>query len=297
MEYVFYQCASLIARALPLKFAYWIGLRVADLYYLFDHEGRNGVISNLRRIHAWRGIQSSDQARKGIARKTYQYFGKYLVDFFRYSLRDSEELKRKVSFQHLVNLERAIARGRGVILATAHFGNWELGAAVLGALGYDIHAVVLPSRRSRVNQLLQRQRERRGIHLIPMGRSVREVLKRLKAGACVALLVDRDFSPKHEAFPLFGKPAPMPSGPARMAMNTGAAVVPAFLIRQVDDTFLAAFHPPIYPDEAGSADEIQRRLVAALEEVIAPRPHQWFIFHDYWAGEQGPHTAEPPGIP
>ncbi len=287
MEYFVYRCAFFFSRILPLKFAYWVGLRIADVYYLFDRAGRSGVRSNLRRIHAWRGIRPSEKTLTGMTRKTYQYFGKYLVDFFRFGLRDAHELKRVVSIQHMENLERARARGCGVILATAHFGNWELGAAVMGAMDYQIHAVVRPTRRGRLNQLFRKQRERRGIHVIPIGRAVREVIKQLERGELVALLADRDFTSGHHPRPFFGAPAPMPAGPARIAMKTGAAVVPAFLTRRIDDTYLLRFDRPIYPDEAGSAAEIQRRLVSVLEEEIAQQPYQWFIFHDYWAGEQG----------
>ena len=276
-----YCLAAMLSRHLPRRFVYWVGLRVADLYYWRRTADRRAVMSNLSRILAARGITPAAEALPGLARKTFQNFGKYLVDFFRFAHLTDEEVRRLVSLEHLDYLQAA-ARGRGVLLVTAHLGNWELGGAVLAALGYRLNAVVLPQRVARLNRLFTHQRESRGIHLLPLGHAVFAIEHSLQRGEMVALLGDRNFTHQTERYPFFGAPAPLPRGPAWLALRTGAPLVPVFLVRQEDDTFLLRCHPPIYPDTLGSEDAIRSRWISVLEQEIAAAPCQWFVFEDFW---------------
>jgi len=195
-----------------------------------------------------------------------------------------------VSLEHEDRLKEAAAAGKGVILVTAHFGNWELGGAVLGALGYPVNAVVLPQRMKRLNRLLQDQREKRGIRLLPLGKSARGLVRCLRGGDVVALLADRDFTRHHHAIDFFGRPARLPLGAAWLSLHTGAPIVPTFLLRQEDDTFLLRMHQPIWPEQAGDVNAIMTRIRDALQAEIGERPYQWFIFRDFWRGEGANET-------
>lgn len=284
--YFSYRFAAFVSRRLPLRLAYWVGLRAADAFYLLVRRDRQAVEANLRQVFAGRGIEPARLALRGLTRKTFQYFGKYLVDFFRYARLTPREVADRVSIEHREYLAAAHARGRGVLVVTAHFGNWELGGGVLAALGYRVHAVVQQQRLRRLENLLARQRERRGLHLIPVGAAARGSLRALRAGDLVALLVDRDFTHHRERRAFFGRPAWLPRGAGWLAMKTGAPIVPAFVLRQEDDTFLLRLHRPILPEEEGSAEKIMQRVREVLEQEIGERPHQWFVFHDFWAGEE-----------
>ena len=293
MEYWTYRLAALLSRHLPRLFAYWLGLRIADLFCWARRKDRQAVISNLRRIYTARGITLAAPALEGLARKTFQYFGKYLVDFFRFARLTSAQVRRLVSFEHPEYLAVAQKHGRGVLLVTAHLGNWELGGAVIAALGYRVNAVVLPERVEKINRLFQRQREQRGIIPLPLGQSPFALTRCLRRGEMVALLGDRDFTNHGVRVPFFGQPVALPRGPARLSFKTGAPILMAFLLRQVDDTFLLRCHPPIYPEQEGSVERIQQKLVAVMEKEIAEAPCQWFLFEDFWAasGRPDPHPA------
>jgi KDO2-lipid IV(A) lauroyltransferase len=217
----------------------------------------------------------------GMARKTHQYYGKYLVDFFRCERLSESDVRNMVSIEHPEYLEQVKKLGRGVLITTAHFGNWELGGAALTALGCDIHAVEMPQRNAKLNNLLQNQRAARGIKLLPMNSAI-SIMKCLKRGGMVAVLADRDFSPRNDRVPFFGLPARMPVGPAWLSHRTGAAILPSFLFRLEDDTFLLRFYPPILPEQEGSVQAIRRKMVSVLEREIGERPCQWFIFEDFW---------------
>ena len=278
-----YRGASWLSRILPLSLAYGLGLRLADLFYVADRSGRRDLIRNLRHIHQAQGQTLDAAPLRRAARRTYRHFGKYLVDFFRFGTVDSEWAAERITVEHEQHLKDAVAAGRGVILATAHFGNWELGGAVLASRGQRIHAVVLPYRSAKLERLFDHYRARRGIHTIPVGGAVRELIHHLNEKQMVALLADRDFSGQQHEAQFFGRSASMPRGPAWLAVQTGAPILPAFMVRQEDDSFVLRFHPPLWPQELETEEGIRDRLCRILEEEIKGQPHQWFIFEDFWA--------------
>lgn len=286
-----FRIAAFLSRALPEKLAYWFGLRFADLFYRRDARGRAAVKGNLARIFESRGVQPAEQALDGFARKTFQYFGKYLVDFFRFARLTPADIRRRISIEHGDYLEQALALQRGVILVSAHFGNWELGGAVIAGLGHAVNAVVLPQRLDKLNRLFQGQRERRGLRVIPMGGSAFNLIRCLKRKEILALVADRDYAGTSDPVEFFGKPAGMPMGPAWLSWKTGAPVLAGFLIREVDDTFKLRFHPMILPENEESMAALRGRINKVLEQEIAERPYQWFIFHPFWEKRPPPAGA------
>ena len=296
-EYGLYSTANILRRALPRRFAYWIGLRVADSFYHRDRRGREAVMSNLRRVFAYQGQHPSDADLRRMARQTFRHFSKYLVDFFRYGGIASNEVKRLVHVEHLEYLDECRALGRGVLLVSAHFGNWELGGCALAAMGYPIKAVVLPQPAENVDRLFQGHRRRHGLTVIPLGNSVRHVIRSLRNNECVALLADRDYSVHDTWVPFLGAPARMPRGPAWISHASGAPILPGFLVRRPDDTFLLRFHPPIRPAAHEDSESIQRALSAVLEKEICQDPVQWLMFQDVWspqAFKAADHAARAP---
>jgi lauroyl/myristoyl acyltransferase len=280
--YLSYRLAAFLSRNLPGRFAYWVGLRFADLFYLRQRAERTAIMRNLERIFAFRDTVPAEMTLRGTARKTYQNFGKYLVDFFRFSELSLAELRRLVSLEHRSYLEEAVALGRGVIILSAHIGNWELGGAVVAALGHRVNVVVMPERMQRLERLLRSQRESRGVTVLPVGSSAFGILKCLKRGEIVAILGDRDLTGRAAPMDFFGKPAHIPAGPALLSVRSGAPVLPAFLLRQEDDTFLFRIHPPLFPEREKTPENLQRKICAVMEQEIGERPHQWFVFEEFW---------------
>jgi KDO2-lipid IV(A) lauroyltransferase len=256
---------------------------VADRCCARDHAGREAVLSNLRQVFAWRGLDPAQDVLEGTARKTYQYFGKNLVDFFRYSGISDRDLERWVSFENLHHLEASYAEGKGVIVLSAHFGCWEMGGGILTSLGYPLNVVALPQRLEKLNKLFLKQRSRYGMKILQLGHSPRQLLKCLERGELVALLGDRDFSGHGVSTELFGRKVLLPRGPAWLAVRTGAPILPVFVTRQVDDSLLMRVHDPIRPGPADGEADLQPRICEVLEQEISAQPHQWFVFEDFWA--------------
>lgn len=285
--YLANRLAAVISRRLPLAFCYWIGQRVADVHYLADPIGRHGVEANIRRILTHRGVVPAAGAVRGMARKTYQHFGKYVVDFYRYSTDFCREIESKVSLANQSYLDACLAAGRGAVLVTGHIGNWELGGLVLARMGRPVTAVFRPSGSRHVDEMWRDHRARRGIRLLPLGEAMPGLVRTLREGGLVSLLVDRDFTGHSRVCRFFGADVHMPIGAAVLSRKTRAPILPAFMLRQVDDRFLFKFFEPIDPVRAGSVEAAQSAVLRVLEDVIGNHVHQWFVFRDFWA------TVEP----
>lgn len=280
-----YCLAALLSRGLPASAAYGLAAWLGRYRGRHRSEERAGVRANLERIYAWRGQPLTPGEGDARALRTFEQFGPYLVDFFRHTRLDAAEVARRVFIDHPGYLREAHGAGRGVIVVTAHLGNWELGGAVLHALGYPVNAVVLPQRMPRLERLLEAQRRRRGVRVLPLGHSALSLVRCLQRGELVALLADRDFTRHHQELDFFGHPIRLPAGAAWLSLRTGAPILPAFLLRHDHATFHLHLHPPLWPEQQGGVTSIMCKLRDILQSEISAQPEQWFVFHDFWAGE------------
>ena len=292
MIYWFYRGVAGVIRRLPLPVAYWLGLRICDLFYFLNRRGRAAVRENLRIVFAHQGIRPSRHLLDGCARKTFQYFGKYLADFIRYRKLTPAGVRENVSIQGLEQLEAIRASKRGALLLTAHCGNWELGGAFIASMGIPIHAVVRPVPSPALERIFHFFREQRGLKVIPLDKAGIGIAKALKRGEAVALVGDRDFTGNGHPHAFFGRETSLPRGAAWFARRLGVPIYLGFVTRAPDDTFILRLHPPIDPAQIPTEDAIQDRIVAVMEEAIARDPCQWFIFDPFWPGDPAPERAQ-----
>ncbi len=285
--YVLRLCESL-AHLCPRRVAYGFARRFAELYWLLDHRARKAVMANLQTIHAHGQMILSERALRLLAREIFLNFAKYLVDFFHFLHIRDDQVRRLIHFDNTLDtLNDLKARGKGLIVISAHLGNWELGAAALTALDYPIHAVALWHPDHKLNELYQRQRMARRIRAIPMGRAARECIAALRRNQIVALVGDRDFTGSRQTTIFFGKPARLPTGPAKLALATGAPILPIFMVRLPDDTFRYVLEPAIFPDKkTDTVETIMAQIAHALEHVIRQHSEQWYLFHHLWDTER-----------
>jgi KDO2-lipid IV(A) lauroyltransferase len=284
MKYYWLKFAELLARLLPRRMSYGIARRFADLYVLFDKRGRDCVIANLCQIQAGSGVALSPRALRSLARENFLNFAKYLVDFFKFLRLDRYEIENLVHFGNAPEaLDNLLAHGKGIIFLSAHLGNWELGAAAMTARGYKVNSVALQVPDKKVNDLYQRYRAMRGLYPIPFGRAGREFIAALRRNEIVGVIADRDFTGSSHTVEFFGRPARLPDGPAKLALATGAPVLPIFMVRLPDETFAFIMEEPIWADKSRqSVDDVMRLIATALEGVIRQHSEQWFLFHNLW---------------
>jgi lauroyl/myristoyl acyltransferase len=281
--FLFYGTVNLLTKLLPRRTCYAVARRASGWAYRHNHAVRNALAAHLRVVLDARGSAWSEPELEQLVRRNVANFGKYVVDFFQTGRLSPRELDALLKVEHIEYLQECRAMERGIIGLTAHVGNWELGASVLGANGCRVNAVVLEQPSARLDALFRSQRIRRGVHALSMDDAAASVSACLKRNELVVLLADLDFSRAERRVPFFGKPARRPRGPAVLAKRSGSPILPAFVLRQADDTFCFRVYPPILSDRSPSVDDIQRRICAVLEEVIAAHPDQWFAFEPLWA--------------
>lgn len=282
MIYWFYRFIAFLVRIMPLNFAYWFWLRLCDAMYFFNTKGREAVRDNLRTVFESQGILLSNHVVEGCSRKTFQNFGKYLADFIRFRKQTPESLREYVSIQGMEHLETIRNSGRGAIMLTAHYGNWELGGAFIASMGIPINVIVRPVPKPALERIFQFFREQRGMKIIPLEHAGMATIKALKRGEVVALVGDRDFSGNGVHRKFFGRETTLPRGGAWFAHRLGVPLYVGFATRTPDDSFILRVHEPIEPKDYPTEEAIQDKIIQQMEDTIARDPTQWFIFNPFW---------------
>lgn len=282
----FYRLGQYIARTLPLNKAYSFSQQVALVKYYFSPKGRKIVGENLRTVLQSKRETFDQDKIAELTREVYMSFGKYLVEFFRFSQIDKEFIKSKVKIVGLEHIDNCLKLGRGVISLSAHLGNWELGAAILPALGYELDAIRLKHKAKAINRFFDKKRKSRGVESIDTGIGVKKCFKALKANHILATVGDKNFSNKGEKIRFFGRITEMPRGAAYFSYRMNSPIVPTFLVRQPDNTFIYSFEEPIMPDISNDQEAEMKRLLekglAVIEDYVSRYKTQWLMYHEVW---------------
>lgn len=282
MFFALYRIGIFIALNAPLKTGYKIALFASSIYAFFSREDREALKENLKQLFP----DYEDSRLKSISSKIFINFGKYLVDFFRFSLINADYIKRYVKVEGKHYLDGVLKQKKGAILASAHIGNWELGGAVLAALGFPLSVVALTHKHNNVNQFFIKQREAKGVGVIPIGIAIRRCFKVLANNGAIALVSDRDYFDNGLEMEFFGKKAIIPKGPALFSRRCSTPIVPVFMLRNEDDTFTLKILEPIMPVQTKNEHEdlirVTETIVKVIESVVRKYPEQWFVFKRFW---------------
>lgn len=227
--------------------------------------------------------ERSSAERSAILRAHYREVGRIAAEYARLpELSTAPDGKVVAEAQGMENLERL--RGKGVIVMTGHFSNFELFGAHIARLN-PVDFVVKPLSNPRVEAVVADLRRRAGVGSIPLGGGLKQVFRALRAGRWVAMLADQD-ARRHGVFvPFFGRPASTPEGPARLALQMGVPIVMGFMRRRADGRLRVEVEPPHLP--AGEASEenviaLTAWHTARLERAIRESPEHWFWLHRRW---------------
>jgi len=245
----------------------------------------------------------SEARRREVLSASMANLARGLVEFARMSAFTEEEIRERVDIEGYENYEKAAASSPtgGVIGMTAHLGNWELLSTGMSARGVPI-SVVLRERDNRlIDDIVEAQRGAKGAELLPRGRAARGALRALRDGRVLALPYDQNCNRSEGVFvPFFGRLACARTAPVRLAMRTGAPVLPVFLHRRGDGRkHVARVHPrvelvPEGEDLAAAVVENAARMTRAIEDEIRSSPEEWIWVHRRWrtqpAGEPRPYT-------
>jgi KDO2-lipid IV(A) lauroyltransferase len=282
VNYYLYRIGQAIALSLPLRLGYTVAVFLSDIRHLYAFEDRRRVTENLKIIFP----EKSEREIAKIRRKVFHNFAKYLVDFFRFNKIDLRYIDKNVKVENIQYIIDSLAEGKGAILLTAHLGNWELGGVVVSMLGYPLLSVALPHKSEKVNNFFNAQREGKGVSVLPLGNAAKGCLKALRRNGLLGLVGDRDFVGKGINVNFFGKPTIFPSGPAFFSLQTGAKIIPGFMLRDKGDKMRLVFEKPIEykrsGDNAKDLAVITNSFRGVFEKYIRNYPDQWYLFRRFW---------------
>jgi len=279
-NYTYYKLGIYIANRFSLKGAYAFARFISDLHFIYSHADRVAVLNNLRVI-----LPDKKKIRRP-ALEVFRNFGIYLVDFFRTQRLNKETVAKKVKIINLECIDEALKKGKGIIIVSAHMGNWELASFAMAFAGYPVSVVAFPHRDKRINDYFNYQRESRGVEVIPVGKAARKCIENLKANKLVALVGDREFTQSGIIVDFFGKESLIPKGPATLSILTGAPIIMGFVIREKEDNFSLIFEKLTEPKLTGDKEKdifnLTRKFLNVIENYIRQYPGQWLMFRKFW---------------
>ena len=287
LEHGVFRLATGALALLPERSTMWLGRRAARLLLRLSGKRRRILLENLARAFPEKGHAEI----RRIARESIENLGAAFFEFLQVSRWTERDLKARVACEGVENLAAARARGKGVILLSAHFGSWELGALAAGLLGEPISPVGRPLDNPLLEAELVARRTHFGNRVIAKRDALREMLRAMRQGQTVAILLDQNVMPDEATFvPFFGRLAATTSSVALVQRKTGAAVVPVFTWPDGDGRYRLVFETPILPGEffssdGGRADQVRRataRYTEVTEQAIRKQPAAWLWLHDRW---------------
>lgn len=228
--------------------------------------------------------------RKRIVRGVFRSLARMAMVFARLPRLDRKNISEWIRYDGFEHFEHALARGRGVLFAAAHLGNWELSAFAHGLLAGPMDIVVRPLDNPLLDRLVERYRTLSGNRVIAKREAARAVLKALRANRAVGILIDQNAAPHEGVFvDFFGLKACAGAAFARLAARSGATVIPGFALwYESERRYILRFYPPI--EMTGDVRQDTQRLHSFLESVIRRHLDQWLWIHRRW-------KTRPPGEP
>ena len=238
------------------------------------------------------GNEKSEKEIFKLSRKVYEMLGKNGGEVLRgFAINSQEALDKIRRVNGIEHFEAAHKPGKGVLLLTAHLGAFEFVATELATRGYNPLIVVKRLKDARLNDLLLQQRNRAGAQVVPRGEDTIRLIRSLKSGGTVIILIDQDTKVKSRFVNFFGTPCATPIGATVLALRTGAAVVPMFIHLCEDYMHEINCYPSVTMEVTGDEERDlivnTQKLSDVVEKEVRRYPEQWVWMHQRWKTKHG----------
>jgi len=251
-------------------------------YYVIPRE-RKKTQTHLKLVYP----EKSEREISRMAKQVFVNVSCNVVDAFRISRFNKDNIDQFVSIKGLEKLDAALAQNKGVLALTGHIGNWELLGAYLAIKGYPLHVIGAPLYDPRIDKLVVNNRKNSGLKYIPRGQSTRLILKALKKREMIGILIDQDS--RHvsgEFIDFLGHEAYTPVGPVVLAQKTKAPLVPLVIHMRSDYHHVIEIDDIIELENTGNPDldrvRNTEKCSKAIEKYIRQYPTQWVWMHRRW---------------
>jgi KDO2-lipid IV(A) lauroyltransferase len=288
MSRLIYGWLTSLTASLPL----WLGYLLADLlteahFRLFPSR-RHAALANLAVILP----RATRRERLRVVRGMMRSYNRMMFEFFRLPHVGRQELLERVAVVGREHLDRALARGKGVVICCTHVGNWELAGVVLAHWGYALNAVAGVQLNRWLTPAVRETRSELAIRTVAPEDGFRKLLRGLERNELVALMVDGDIYRHGTPVELFGRETRFPAGPGVLAQRAGASILTGFCERTAPGRFRIVMDPPLEPAAFPDTAALHAAVAAAAERHIRGHLDQWCIFRPLWEGS----PAEEPGV-
>lgn len=281
---------SFIVRFIPARYLYGFASGLGSFGYTVAVKQRKIALESL---DIALGGEKTLEERVKIAKECFVLMSKGAIELM-FLMDRPALLKERVTLSGKAHLDKALSRGNGVILVSAHFGNFPLLLAKLSLEGYKVSGIMRQMRDERVEKIFAAKRQRLNINTIysqPRDACVNSTLQALRNNGIVFIPLDQNFGTAGVFVDFFGRKAATATGPVVLAQRTKASLLPCFIIRQKDNTNKIVFEPPIELKEASDPREAVRiniqRLTDIIESYIRKFPAEWGWVHRRWKSKPG----------
>lgn len=289
LQYVGVRVGMGLVGSLPRTIAVKLGSAMGRAWSVVPNSRRLMVERHGRRL----GVPEDRLARH--VRDVFGFYGRYWAEVFWTRPRRRPQIEATTTAQGLEPVRRAVADGKGIVFAVPHLGNWEFAGPIATELGFDLVAVAENLKNRRIRDWFVDLRNSMDIEIVLTGTSVaRRLDAALRAGKAVALLCDRDLTRRGVEVEFFGERTTIPPGPVRLALATGAPLIPAAVYFNGIGHRIEVL-PPVRLDDLPSdlaLEQGSQRLAEALESLISVAPSQWHLLQPNWPSDRQGAPAE-----
>ncbi len=303
LEFWLVWCVACGLGLLPRSVARGVGAGIGRLAYLVAGRLRKTGLRNLELAYPEMDEGEQERILKGL----YRSLGWQLAEFCRMERYTPENTRGLIRYEGLERFLEAEARGKGVLIVTGHLGAWELSSFYHSLMGHPMGMVIRRLDNRVLDAFVNRIRCLHGNKVLHKDDFARGLISAMRAGETVGILMDTNMTPPQGVFvEYFGVPACTASGLARIALRTGAAVLPGFLVWEArEKQYVLHFGEEVSVEPTGETEAdvlaLTQRCTWAIESWVRHYPEQWLWIHRRWKtrpdgtrdeGPEGPGTGD-----
>lgn len=274
-----YKLGKKYVSLVPISFVYSTARVLGFFSFLFDRK-RNFVLRNLQIITGQTGFKLF---LLGI--ELYKNFALNIADYFIVVAKGFGKIKIKTPKEEVLKKLNEFTNGKGLVIPTAHLGNWEVAGVLVGSLGFKAHGIGLPQQEKEIEKFYEELRKKFNVIVHPFQGGFIGAYKAVKNGEIATIVSDRDINKDGICVEFFGKSVKFPKGSSVLAYRTKVNSVFAALIRENGGYkvyFSDEFNIDFNLDENSFLKEYVSKFAKTLEEFVKKFPTQWFHFFDYF---------------
>ncbi|MDD5758865.1 MAG: lysophospholipid acyltransferase family protein [Desulfobulbaceae bacterium] len=272
-----------ILRRIPRRVAIGVMRLIGALIFTFSRKGRCLTISHLSMAF---GHEKSDAEIRSLAKNVYRHFATALADTMRLPVILRQGINTLIKAEGMHHLEQALAQGHGALMITGHFGNWELLGAWMAQNNYPLRVVGTTLENPGLDKIVVEMRNQAGYTNIARGSGTREIIRSLKQGCAIGMLIDQDTQVPGAFVQFFGRLAHTPTGAAILARKFQIPIIPIFMYLKDDLSYQIECEAPLtleYTDDEGRDLVVNTQKCSDVYERIIRRfPEQWVWMHKRW---------------